>query len=257
MCKLVHQPLISIITPCYNSEKYIIETIESVLTQTYTNWEMIIVDDCSVDESYEIALGYSRKDIRVKVYRMEHNSGAALCRNKAIELSQGQYLAFLDSDDLWIYHKLETQLRFMQKNNCDFSFTEYEHINEKGEPLGIKAKIIKRLTYRRLLLHCFPGCLTVMYRQDTIGKIFCNDIKKNNDHALFLRVIKHSKNAMGVPKNLAKYRIRKNSISRRKVDMFIPYFTVVNKFEGINVFFSCFCVLAHVAVKMFFKYKKI
>ncbi|GHU75177.1 hypothetical protein FACS189461_0930 [Spirochaetia bacterium] len=127
--------LVSIITPNYNCSRFIGKTIESVLAQTYQNWEMIIVDDCSTDGSYEIALDYARKDSRIKVYRTEHNSGAALCRNKAIELSQGQYLAFLDSDDLWLPEKLEKQLKFMQENDCDFSFTEYELIDEEGRQI--------------------------------------------------------------------------------------------------------------------------
>jgi len=123
--------LVSVITPCYNCAPFIAETIKSVIAQTYTNWEMLIVDDCSTDGSYETALQYAANDKRVKVYRMEQNSGAAACRNKAIELSQGEYLAFLDSDDLWLPEKLEKQLQFMIKNDADFSFTEYEHIKEE------------------------------------------------------------------------------------------------------------------------------
>lgn len=128
----MNNDLVSIITPCYNCEKYIAETIESVLAQTYSNWEMIIVDDCSTDRSYEIALEYSNKDGRIKVYRMEQSSGAAICRNKAIEKSKGEYLSFIDSDDIWLPIKLEKQLKFMCENDCDFSFTEYEHFYDKG-----------------------------------------------------------------------------------------------------------------------------
>jgi teichuronic acid biosynthesis glycosyltransferase TuaG len=124
-------PLISIITPCYNSALFIAQTIESVIAQTYKNWEMIIVDDCSTDTSFEIALNYAAKDKRIKVLRMEQNSGAALVRNKAIKVSQGEYLAFLDSDDIWLPEKIERQLQFMQENDSDFSFTEYEHFIEK------------------------------------------------------------------------------------------------------------------------------
>ena len=247
---------VSIITPNYNCSKYISQTIESVLAQTYQNWEMIIVDDCSNDGSYEIALEYAKNDHRIEVVRMEKNSGAAVCRNKAIELSKGDYLAFIDSDDLWLPEKLKIQLNFMQENDCDFSFTEYEHIDEDGNTLGIKARTIKKLTYSRLLLHCFPGCLTVMYRQDTIGKIYCGDIKKNNDHALFLRVVKKTKNAMGIPENLAMYRIRENSISRKKFKMIKPYFVVLHEFEHINLFYSCFCIITHIIIK-FFKYQRI
>ncbi|GHU02627.1 hypothetical protein FACS1894147_04910 [Spirochaetia bacterium] len=132
---MISTPLISIITPNYNSEAFIEATIESVLAQTYQNWEMLIVDDCSTDGSYDIALRYAENDKRISVHRMEENTGAALARDKGIELAAGEYIAFLDSDDMWLPEKLEKQLAFMQKNNCDFSFTEYEHIDEKGSSI--------------------------------------------------------------------------------------------------------------------------
>lgn len=249
--------LISIITPNYNCEKYIAKTIESVIAQTYTNWEMLFVDDCSTDNSYNIALEYAKKDSRIKVLKMEHNSGAALTRNKAIELSRGEYLAFLDSDDLWLPEKLEKQLQFMKENNCDFSFTEYEHIDENGESLGIKAKTINHLTYKKMLMHCWPGCLTVMYKQDLNNKIYASDVKKNNDRALFLRVLKQCKNAMGYPCLLAKYTIRTGSISRNKFKMIKPYIKVLHEFEGMNIISSWVCVFTHNVIKLFFKYEKI
>jgi glycosyltransferase involved in cell wall biosynthesis len=218
---------------------------------------MIIVDDCSVDGSHEIALEYEKKDKRIKVFKMPINSGTAICRNKAIELSRGQYLAFLDSDDIWLPKKIERQLKFMIDNNCDFSFTEYEHIDENGKSLGIKAKIIKKLTYKKMLLHCYPGCLTVMYKQNLEEKIYSGDIKKNNDHALFLRVLKNCKNAIGIPEVLARYRIRKNSISRKKLRLIKPYITVLHEFEHIHIFYAYFCLFTHVIIKIFFKYKRI
>ena len=235
-----NNPVVSIITPNFNCSKYIAQTIESVIAQTYKNWEMIIIDDCSTDESFEIIKDYVNKDNRIKVYRMENNSGSALCRNKAIELSQGEYLTFLDSDDLWMPEKLEKQLKFMQENNCDFSFTEYEHIDEEGKLLRIKAKVIKYLTYKKFLFHCFTGCLTVMYRQDINKKIFCDNIKTANDYALFLRVMKIYNNAYGIFENLAKYRIRKNSISKKKFIKLKDHFIVLYKFENINIFFDIF-----------------
>jgi glycosyltransferase involved in cell wall biosynthesis len=249
--------LISIITPNYNCATFIAQSIDSVLAQTYKNWEMIIIDDCSTDNSYEIALKYALQDQRIKVYRMVKNSGTAICRNKAIGISHGEYLAFLDSDDLWLPEKLEYQIRFMRENECDFCFTEYEHINENGEYLGIKARVIKKLTYQKMLLHCFPGCSTVIYRQNLLEKIYCNDIKKNNDHALFLRVLKTIKNARGLPVRLVMYRIRKNSISRKKIKMIKPYITVLHDFEHINIILSYFCVFTHILFKILFKYKRI
>ena len=250
------QPLISIVTPNYNCGRFIAQTIESVLAQTYKNWEMFIIDDCSTDDSYSIAVEYAKKDSRIKVFQNEKNSGAAVSRNKAIELSQGEYLAFLDSDDLWMPEKLELQLKFMQENNCDFSFTEYEHIDEDNNSLLKIAKVIKKLTYKKMLMHCWSGCLTVMYNQSKLGKVYAQNIKKNNDHALFLRVLKKCKNGCGLPMILAQYRIRKGSISSKKSTIIKYYIKVVHEFEKQPLVIAIFCVFTHVFIKLFFKYRK-
>lgn len=249
--------LVSIITPNYNCSNFIAQTIESVQAQTYSKWEMIIVDDCSTDGSYEIALEYALRDNRIKVIHNEKNLGAAISRNKAIEVAQGEYIAFLDSDDLWMPEKLEKQIHFMNENNCDFSFCEYEHINEENESLLKVAKVIKKLTYTKMMFHCFPGCLTVMYKQDVVGKVYAKDIKKNNDNALFYPVLKRCNNARGIPLCLALYRIRRGSISRNKIKMIKPYITVLHDFEEHNILISEFCVLTHFLIKILFKYKSI
>jgi glycosyltransferase involved in cell wall biosynthesis len=245
---------ISIITPNYNCVRFIAQTIESVRAQTYQNWEMIIVDDCSTDGSYEIARTYSMKDKRIKIFRMDRNSGAALCRNKAIELSNGDYLAFLDSDDLWLPEKLERQLGFMVENRCDFSFTEYEHIGEDGKLLGIKARVIKRLTYKKMLLHCFCGCSTVMYKQN-MNKIFGPVVASCNDWALFLKIVRHTNNARGYSECLTKYRIRKNSLSRNKMKKIKPFFEMMINYEHLNIFSAFFCLCIHQLIKLIWKYK--
>lgn len=252
-----NKPIVSIITPNYNCSRFIAETIESVIAQTYTNWEMIIVDDCSSDGSYEIALEYEKQDSRIKVLKNVKNSGAAVSRNKAIEVSQGEYLAFLDSDDLWMPEKLEKQLKFMQENNCDFSFTEYEHIDENGDTLNLVVKVTKKLSYNKMLMHCWPGCLTVMYKQNKADKIYSEDIKKNNDHALFLRVLKKCTNARGIFCVMAKYRIRQGSISRKKFDIIKYYMKVVHEFEDKSYLFALFCVFTHVFIKFLFKTKRV
>lgn len=254
---MTQQNLVSIITPNYNCARFISQTIESVLAQTYSDWEMLIVDDCSTDGSYEIALEYAAKDRRIKVIRNEKNSGAAVSRNKAIEVAQGEFVAFLDSDDLWIPEKLEKQIAFMRENACDFSFCEYEHIDEENKSLLKVAKVIKKLTYTKMMFHCFPGCLTVMYNQNVVGKIYAKDIKKNNDNALFYPVLKKCKNAMGLNECLGLYRIRKGSISRNKLKMIKPYITVLHDFERHNILISYFCVLTHFIIKILFKYKSI
>jgi glycosyltransferase involved in cell wall biosynthesis len=247
---------ISIITPCYNSAQFISRTIESVVAQTYQNWEMLIVDDCSTDESCKIVLEYSQKDARIKLYKMERNYGAAVCRNVAIEFSQGQYLAFLDSDDIWYPEKLEKQLWFMQENDCDFSFTEYEYIDEYDDRLGIKTRVIKKLTYRKMLLYCFPGCLTVMYRQDINSKVYGPIVHNMEDYGLFLREIRRCYNAMGYSQCLAKYRIRRNSLSRNKIKKIIPYFEIMIRYENKNVFIACILIIIFFIMKVVWRYGK-
>lgn len=248
--------LISIVTPNYNCVHFIAQTIESVLAQTYKNWEMLIVDDCSTDCSYEVALEYAEKDSRIKVIRNEKNCGAAISRNKAIELAQGEFIAFLDSDDLWMPDKLEKQITFMRDNDCDFSFCEYEHIDEENNTLHKVANVTKRLTYKKMLLHCWPGCLTVMYNQSVTGKVYAEDIKKNNDHALFLRVLKKCHNAMGIKEIMAQYRIRRGSISSKKSAIIKCYIRVIHEFEKQPLVFAWFCVFTHVFIKSTIKYRK-
>lgn len=247
--------LVSIVTPNYKCERFIAKTIESVLAQTYTNWEMIIVDDCSPDNSYNIACEYAAKDERIKVLKNETNSGAAISRNRAIEVANGEFVAFLDSDDIWLPNKLKRQIAFMKENNCDFSFTEYEHIDEEDNSLNKFANVTKKLSYKKMMLHCWPGCLTVIYNQNIVGKVYANDIKKNNDHALFLKVLKNCENGMGFRECLAKYRIRKGSISSKKSAIIKYYIQVIHDFEKQPYLFAVFCVFTHVFIKTFFKYR--
>lgn len=179
--------LVSIITPSYNTSKYIGKTIESVLKQTYENWEMIIVDDCSTDDTDEVVKPYL-SDKRIKYIKNDKNSGAAISRNCALREAGGKWIAFLDSDDLWNPKKLEKQIEFMEKNNYHFSYTNYEEINEDGYKTGVLITGPKKITRRGMYNYCWPGCLTVMYDAETVGLIQIVDIKKNNDYAMWLKV---------------------------------------------------------------------
>lgn len=250
-------PLVSIITPCYNCEKYIAETIKSVLAQTYKNWEMLIVDDCSEDNSLKIAESFAENDNRIKIIKQKQNGGAAKARNKAIELSEGEYLAFLDSDDLWLSEKLEKQINFMFENGSDFSFTRYEHIDENDISLGKIAKITKKLTYKKMLFHDFVGCLTVVYKQDLNNKIYSPIIKNCNDYALFLQVLKYTKNAMGINENLAKYRILNKSLSRNKLGKVSYFIEMMTKYEKQNFIAAYFYMFTNQIIKLFWKYEKV
>ena len=195
--------LVSIITPTYNCWRFIAETIESVLAQTYPNWELIIVDDCSTDKTKDVVEKF--KDSRIKYFRLGHNSGAAIARNTALSLASGQWIAFLDSDDLWLPEKLERQLNFMVTNDYDFTYTNYSECDEASKLQNVCISGPMHISKVGMFAFCWPGCLTVMYNHKKIGLIQIEDIKKNNDYAMWLKVCKRAKCHL-LPENLATYR---------------------------------------------------
>ena len=178
------EKLVSIIMPTYNCGSFIKETIESVLNQTYKNWELIIVDDCSKDNTEEVVKKI--KDKRIKYYKLKQNSGAAVARTESMKKAKGYYMAFLDSDDLWYPDKLEKQIMFMEENNYDFTCTAYEQIDEKDNLLNKIIKVKKKANYNRILLDCPVGNSTVMYNVERLGKFEVPNIRKRNDDALWL-----------------------------------------------------------------------
>ena len=206
--------LVSIIMPSWNTGRFISESIQSVLNQTYTNWELIIVDDCSTDNTDGIIASFH--DDRIRYFKNEHNSGAALTRNKAIRKARGEWIAFLDSDDLWKPEKLERQLKFMNENDYLFSYHEYEKIDEESNPLNVYVSGPAVVTKHKMYNYGYPGCLTFMYSAKAFGEIQIKDIKKNNDYAILLKLCKKA-NCYLLKENLAKYRIRKQSISHDKL----------------------------------------
>jgi len=243
-------PLISIITPLYNAESFVSETIKSILDQSYWNWEQIIVDDASTDNSLQIALSFAEKDERIKVEKLSQNRGAAYCRNLATELAAGDYIAFLDSDDLWHPDKLKNQLEFMQNNQCDVSFSNYLHINENGELLGKRIKALKKLSYKKQHRNNYIGNLTGMYRAQTIGKIASPNIRKRQDWAVWLEAIKRSpKPAMGLQEDLAFYRVRKDSISSNKSRLIKYNYSFYRDYLGYSCIKAFGCLIV-----FFFEY---
>lgn len=203
--------LVSIIMPSYNTGTFIKETIESVLAQTYTYWELIVVDDCSVDNTDEIVRQFL-KDDRIHYIKNGMNSGAAEARNRALREARGRWIAFLDSDDLWYPEKLEKQIAFMQENGCHFSYTNYIEIDENSESNGKKVTGPKQISKYGMYNYCWMGCLTVMYDADIVGLVQIADIKKNNDYAMWLRVCEKA-DCYLLDETLAKYRKRGGSIS--------------------------------------------
>ena len=210
--KNVVDGLVSIIMPSWNTGKFIAESIQSVLDQTYKNWELLIVDDCSTDNTDEVVASFH--DERIKYFKK--NSGAALTRNRAMREAKGEWIAFLDSDDLWAPKKLEHQIKFMKKHNLVFSYHEYEKIDEQSKPLHIYVSGPRVVTKRKMYNYGYPGCLTFMYSAKAMGLIQIKDIKKNNDYAILLQLCKKA-DCYLLRENLAEYRIRKKSISHDKL----------------------------------------
>ena len=213
--------LVSIIMPSYNTGKYIADSIRSVQTQSYTNWELLIVDDCSVDNTVEVIKSFNEP--RIRLFINTQNSGAAVSRNKALKAAKGKWIAFLDSDDLWQSDKLEKQIRFMEANDYHFSYTEYEEINAEGKNSGIVVTGPGRITKTGMYNFCWPGCLTVMYDREYVGEIQIADIKKNNDYAMWLLVCRKV-NCYLLKEVLAKYRRgRSGSVSNHSIKTMVGW----------------------------------
>lgn len=207
--------LVSVIMPSWNTSNFIAESIQSVIDQTYENWELIIVDDCSTDNTDEVVAKF--KDKRIRYFKNEKNSGAALSRNRALREARGEWIAFLDSDDLWSPDKLEHQINFMNKHGYTLSYTEYEKIDEESKPLQIYVYGPEKINKRKMYNYDYIGQLTMMYSAKEFGLIQIKDIKKNNDYAIRLQLYKKSDTcAYLLKENLAKYRVRKVSISHDK-----------------------------------------
>ncbi|SFI12644.1 teichuronic acid biosynthesis glycosyltransferase TuaG [Selenomonas ruminantium] len=242
--------LVSVITPTYNCAKFIAETIESVQNQSYENWEMIIVDDCSQDDTRTIVRNYLQKDNRIKYYCLEKNSGAAIARTKAMELANGQYIAFLDSDDLWLPDKLEKQINFMEKNKYYFTSTSYQQMTEDGHDTTKILHAIPKTDYNRLLLDCPVGNSTVMYDVSKMGKFQVPNIRKRNDDALWLAMLK-KENIYGFPEILMKYRLRKNSISSNKISLLKYTWILYRDIEHLSIFTSIWHICWWGIIKIF------
>ena len=202
---MLNHGLVSIIIPTWNCARFICETIRSVQGQTYKNWEMIIADDCSTDNTRDMIEPYLKEDSRIKYICNPKNSGAAITRNNALKVAQGRWVAFLDSDDLWHTEKLEKQVKFMVENGYHFSYTEYVEMDETGKETGVLISGPKHVTRRGMYNFCWPGCLTVMYDREHVGLIQIADIKKNNDYAMWLKVC-HKADCYLLEEPLAKYR---------------------------------------------------
>lgn len=206
--------LVSIIMPSWNTGRFIAESIQSVINQTYENWELIIVDDCSTDDTDAVVASFP--DTRIRYLKNAKNSGAAVTRNRAMREAKGEWIAFLDSDDLWAPEKLKKQISFMKEHGYVFSYHDYVKVDEESQPLNIYVTGPEIVTKRKMYNYGYPGCLTFMYSAKAMGLIQIKDIKKNNDYAILLKLCKKA-DCYLLPENLAQYRIRKKSISHDKI----------------------------------------
>lgn len=245
--------LVSIIMPNYNSEKYVEATIKSVLDQTYQNWELLFVDDCSSDSSVELVNSFH--DERIHIFSMDKNGGAAIARNKAIEKANGRWIAFLDSDDLWLPEKLERQLAYMQNNDISFSYTDYDVVDENNSVVSTFKPKLDVCKYKDILKHNHIGCLTVVYDSNKLGKVFMpTNATKREDMACWLSILKKGEQAYCLHECLAQYKVHSNSVSSNKLKMIKYQWQVYRKVEKLNVFKSIY-YLVHWAIAGVLKYR--
>lgn len=245
--------LVSIIMPNYNSSCFIKQTIDSVIVQTYENWELIIVDDCSTDNSLEIICRY--EDPRIRIIKNTENCGAAVSRNKAIEVANGRWIAFLDSDDLWNKNKLLKHIKFMLEEQAAFSFTNYSVLNGQNEFVTEFAPKKDVYDYGMILKHCYIGCSTVIYDIEQVGKVYMpTDAIKREDFACWLQILKNGQNATCFHECLTTYRVHSHSVSSNKVKMATYQWNVYRKVERIS-FFKSLYYMAHWAIMGVIKYR--
>ncbi len=242
--------LVSIIMPTYNCGAFIEESVKSVLAQTYKNWELLIADDCSTDNTQTVLAPYLDNYPNIYYIRLEKNSGPAAARSAALKQVKGEYVAFLDSDDLWASNKLFLQIDFMKRKDVAFSATGYELMNEEGLSKGTAFIPPAKTTYDKMLrLSCPVGNLTVMYDRRIIGEQQVPDIQKRNDYALWLQILHKTDACYGMPTVLAKYRVRSQSVSRNKLKLLPYHWHLYRHIEKLSLLKSVWYILCWVFIK--------
>ena len=237
--------------PYYNKRNYFLDSINSVLNQTYSNLEILIIYDDQKKDDLEYIKSCTKKDSRVKIILNDKNRGVAFSRNKAISLAQGDYIAFLDCDDYWESNKIEVQINFMLNCGCDFSYTTYQIINNNGKIIG---KIIarKKLEYKELLKSCDIGSSSVILRRKLLSGIKFPDLKTKEDYVLWLTLAKKSINLFGLDEPLTFWRQTSNSLSSSILQKLKDAFKVYHLYEKKNFIYSIFCVI-RLSIYAFFK----
>jgi teichuronic acid biosynthesis glycosyltransferase TuaG len=248
--EIKREDLVSVIMPAYNCGDFIGITLDSVINQTYQNWEVIVVNDYSTDNTAEVVQAYINKDNRIKCYNLEKNSGAAVARNKAIDIATGKYMAFLDSDDVWFPEKLTKQIAFMEENNYGFTCTSYTKIDEQGKYLNRIIVAQPKRDYDGVLKTC-PGNSTVIYDAEKLGKFKIPDIKKRNDYVMWLQVIKKEKYLYGIEEPFGSHRIGIEGISSNKRSLVGYHWKVYREIEKLSLLRSSYLIVYWVIVTVF------
>lgn len=238
--------LVSIITPVYNNSEFIKQTIESVQKQTYKNWEMIIVDDCSTDRTPELIKKISQKDDRIKYIKLENNSGAAIARNKALSESRGRFIAYLDADDLWKKNKIQNQIDFMLAHDYAFVCSNYEKIDINNKILK-QVKIPKEINYKLFLRNTIIQTVGVMIDSRKTGRelLIMPNVRRRQDAATWCQLLKSGFNCYGVPEFLSYYRVVPKSLSSNKIKAIKGTWFLYRKIEKLSLLNACFCFLGY------------
>lgn len=238
--------IVSVIIPVYNSGRYITETIESALNQTYNNIEIVLVDDCSKDNSREIIERFMNMHSNIVYHLQEKNGGAALARNKALDLAKGRYVAFLDSDDLWYPEKIEKQLQLMQNKKIAFCYTAYEMVDGQGIVLKNKTRVIERAEYKNLLKNTVISTPTVMIDRNITGDLRMPNRRTGQDYAYWLLLLKEVKLAYGLNESLVTVRRRSGSLSRNKFQNIVDVWEIQTKIENIPRMYALYNTLCYI-----------
>ncbi len=250
-----NEALVSIVMPAYNCEKYVVEAINSILAQTYRNWELLVLDDGSKDNTLRIIEEFSQKDSRIKALPNGKNMGVSATRNRGIELASGEWIAFLDSDDMWKPEKLEKQFEIVEKEAAEFLFTGSSYINEEGEAYKEIFEVPEKITYKKLRNQNVISCSSVLVKKKYFEHIKMEKDEMHEDYAVWLRILKTGVTAFGVNEPLLIYRISRNSKSGNKMKTVKMTYKVF-RFVGINPFGSAYFMLRHVIASVG-KYKRI
>ena len=242
-----HQPLVSVIMPCYNMERFISDTINSVINQTISDWELLVTDDSSTDGTVALVQSKAENDSRIRLFSVNpKHTGIAPARNLCIQNAKGRFLAFLDADDLWHPDKLQRQLQFMQDRHIGFSYTAYDLVDENGKPLGKTIKTAGDLNYKDYLRNTIIGCSTVMVDTNIVGSVVVPDFRTSEDAATWLDILRKGFKAYAIEEPLTSYKIRRKSASSNKLKASADLWKVYRQHEKLPLPTAIFSFLCYV-----------